>query len=248
MIPFYNEEACIPAFLERINDVFSAHDNITLEMVFVNDGSTDTSLALLKKRMRQDRRIIIVDLSRNFGKEAALSAGLKEATGEAVIPLDADLQDPPELILAMIAKWQQGHDVVLARRIRRNEDSWFKRVSARYFYRIHNKFSQPKLPENVGDFRLMDRRVVDALNALPESCRFMKGLFAWVGFRTAYIDYCRPARVSGASKFKAWKLWNFALDGITSFTTAPLRIWTYIGAFFTIVSFLFACFIFLRFF
>lgn len=246
VIPVFNEEAVIAALLERIEKVFAERREITLEMVFVNDGSDDGTLACLLEKQRNDPRIVIVDLSRNFGKEAALSAGLQTARGGAVVPLDADLQDPPELIPAMLAKWREGYDVVLGRRAQRTTDFWAKRLSARWFYRIHNMFAELKLRENVGDFRLMDRGVVDALNTLPESCRFMKGLFAWAGFRTACIDYIRPARAAGTSKFNAWRLWNFALDGITSFSTAPLRIWTYIGLALAFAAFCFAVSIVLR--
>ncbi|MCD7983523.1 MAG: glycosyltransferase family 2 protein [Desulfovibrio sp.] len=246
IVPVFNEEAAISLFLERVENVFREHKDVTLEIVFVNDGSSDGTLANLLEKRRHDPRIVVVDLSRNFGKEAALSAGLQTARGSVVVPLDVDLQDPPELIPAMVAKWREGYEVVVGRRTRRDADSWAKRISARWFYRVHNIFADQKLPENVGDFRLMDRSVVDALNALPESCRFMKGLFAWVGFRTTCIDYARPARVAGESKFNAWRLWNFALDGITSFSTVPLRIWTYMGFVLAFTAFVFAVLIFLR--
>lgn len=240
--PCHNEQACISPFLARIGQVFSSSDDVTLELVFVNDGSTDGTLQCLRDCLRTDPRIIIVDLSRNFGKEAALSAGLDTATGDAVVPLDADLQDPPELIPDMLAKWREGYDVVLAHRKNRDADSWAKRSTARWFYRLHNMFSEVALPDNVGDFRLMDRRVVEALRRLPESCRFMKGLFAWLGFRTTSIDYVREARAAGTTKFNTWRLWNFALDGITSFSTVPLRIWTYVGIFCAFLAFLLAMF------
>jgi len=191
-------------------------------------------------------RVNVLDLSRNFGKEAALTAGLNAATGDVVVPIDVDLQDPPEIILEMIANWRNGYEVVLGRRVNRDADSWLKRVSANWFYRIHNRLANPKLPQNVGDFRLMDRCVVEALKELPESCRFMKGLFAWVGFHTCYVDYVRRERVAGASKFDGWKLWNFALEGVTSFSTDPLRIWTYIGFCVSFISFLFVIFIWIR--
>lgn len=244
IIPVLNEEATIPIFLKKINNIFNNIEYITLEIVFINDGSSDDTLTKLLEMQYHDPRIIVVDLSRNFGKEAALSAGLEVANGRVIVPLDVDLQDPPELIPAMVAKWREGYEVVVGRRARRDEDSWAKRISARWFYRVHNAFADQKLPENVGDFRLMDRSVVNAINALPESCRFMKGLFAWVGFRTTYIDYARPARVAGESKFNAWRLWNFALDGITSFSTVPLRIWAYIGFALAFTAFIFATLLF----
>ncbi|HJA07572.1 MAG TPA: glycosyltransferase family 2 protein [Candidatus Mailhella merdigallinarum] len=244
IIPVYNEVEAIPSFFLKINEVFSSIKAVSIEFVFVNDGSTDQTLNSLLCYQKKDARIRIVDFSRNFGKEAALSAGLRIATGEIVIPLDVDLQDPPELIPMMIEKWRQGYEVVLARRSNRSTDSKFKRITALYFYRIHNLMAQPKLPENVGDFRLLDRRVVDALLSLPESCRFMKGIFAWVGFRTAYIDFVRPERSAGNSKFNGWKLWNFALEGITSFSTLPLRIWTYLGLIIACLAFILGAYVF----
>jgi glycosyltransferase involved in cell wall biosynthesis len=218
----------------------------TIEIVFVNDGSTDDTLETVLAIQQRDSRIRIVDLTRNFGKEAALSAGLAVATGDLIVPIDVDLQDPPALVLAMIEKWQEGYEVVLAHRVDRSSDSWGKRLTANWFYRIHNLLAEPPLAENVGDFRLMDRVVVDALNQLPESRRFMKGLFAWVGFRTAVLDYVREPRRAGITKFHGWRLWNFAIEGMTSFSTAPLRIWSYIGAGVALLSFLYGCFIALR--
>ena len=195
---------------------------------------------------KHNSEIRIVDLSRNFGKEAALTAGLNTASGDVVVPIDVDLQDPPELILQMIEKWREGYDVVVGKRINRDSDTWAKRKSAAWFYRLHNKISEPKIPENVGDFRLMDRSVVEALNTLPESRRFMKGLFAWVGFKTAIVEYARPERVAGTTKFNGWRLWNFALEGITSFSTDPLRIWLYLGGMVAFISLLFSIFIVLK--
>ena len=241
--PVFNEDEAVGFFIEKINEVFSSQALIELELVFVNDGSTDKTLECLLEYQRRDPRIKIIDLSRNFGKEAALTAGLQAASGQVIAPIDVDLQDPPELILEMIQKWRQGYEVVLGRRINRDSDSWAKRASAQWFYTIHNKMANPKLPKNVGDFRLMDKCVVDALKELPESRRFMKGLFAWVGFRTTYVDYVRSERIAGTTKFNGWSLWNFALEGITSFSTDPLRIWTYLGATVSLLSFLFAIFI-----
>jgi glycosyltransferase involved in cell wall biosynthesis len=246
IVPIFNETETVELFIEKVTKVFEIYPSVHLEFVFVNDGSTDDTLEKLLEYQKQDSRVIVVDLSRNFGKEAALTAGLQVAKGEVVVPIDVDLQDPPELILEMIAKWREGYEVVLGRRINRDSDSWSKRASANWFYRIHNKIANPKLPENVGDFRLMDRRVVDALKELPESHRFMKGLFAWVGFRTTYVDYARPERVAGTTKFNGWKLWNFALEGVTSFSTDPLRIWTYLGLIVSISSFFFAVSIILK--
>lgn len=243
VIPVYNEESSIDLFLECINRVVNKLPRIDIEFLFIDDGSTDHTLDALLKHQAQDTRIIIIELSRNFGKEAALSAGLQAANGQIIIPIDIDLQDPPELIPEMITKWQEGYEVVLARRINRNSDTLSKRITASIFYKIHNMIAEPQIPENVGDFRLMDRNVVDALKELPESRRFMKGLFAWLGFRTICIDYVRPARSAGSSKFNGWNLWNFAIEGITSFSTAPLRIWSYFGFAVSLVSFIFAIFI-----
>jgi glycosyltransferase involved in cell wall biosynthesis len=246
IVPVLNESETISLFLERIGEVFDGQASIHLEMIFINDGSSDGTLDVLLDLQREDARIRVVDFSRNFGKEAALTAGLDAARGEVVVPIDVDLQDPPELILDMVRLWRQGFDVVQAHRVDRGLDSLPKRMTAGWFYRFHNWIAQPKLPENVGDFRLMDRAVVEALKTLPESRRFMKGLFAWVGFRTACVDYVRSPRAAGASKFNGWRLWNFALDGITSFSTAPLRIWTYLGGLLAGFSFLYGLFIVIR--
>ncbi|TXI34111.1 MAG: glycosyltransferase [Aquipseudomonas alcaligenes] len=246
VIPVFNEAETVHLFSDRVVQVFSAHTDIRAELVFVNDGSSDDTLERLMAIQATNPSVRIVDLSRNFGKEAALTAGLQAASGQVIVPIDVDLQDPPELILEMIAKWREGFEVVLGRRVHRGSDSWAKRASAGWFYRIHNKIADPQIPPNVGDFRLMDRSVVDAINALPESRRFMKGLFAWVGFRTAYVDYARPERIAGTTKFNGWRLWNFALEGITSFSTDPLRIWTYLGMLVSFLSLLFAASIVLK--
>lgn len=246
VVPVYNEAEMVEFFLERVKQVFENTPSIRLEVVYVNDGSSDETLNSLITLQASNPFIRIVDLSRNFGKEAALTAGLRAATGEVVVPIDVDLQDPPELIHNMVEKWREGYDVVLGRRINRDNDSWIKRVSASWFYRIHNRLAEPEIPENVGDFRLMDRVVVDSLNNFPESRRFMKGLFAWIGFRTACVDYSRPTRAAGTSKFNGWRLWNFALEGITSFSTTPLRLWTYLGSTVALLSFLFALLIVLK--
>ncbi|GAA0803502.1 glycosyltransferase [Cupriavidus gilardii] len=212
----------------------------------INDGSTDRTLERLISAADTDERVRVIDLSRNFGKEAAMSAGLAEAQGDIVVPFDADLQDPPEVIGQLVAKWREGYDVVLARRVDRTTDTFLKRFSASNFYRLHNKLADVKIPDNVGDFRLMTREVTDAVNSLPESRRFMKGLFAWVGFRTAVIPYSRDRRVAGTTKFSGWKLWNFALEGITSFSSLPLRIWTYFGLLVSALSFLYAAYLVVR--
>lgn len=229
IVPFYNEREAVDRFFEQVLHVLEPIDAIRFEIVCVNDGSRDGTLEKLVAMSERDRRVKVVDFTRNFGKEAALTAGLDEAAGDAVVAIDADLQDPPSLIPEMIGRWRAGAEVVLARRANRACDSFLKRTSAALFYRVHNALSEVKIPENVGDFRLMDRQVVDALRSLPERHRFMKGLFAWVGFDTVVIDYERTPRSAGKTKFSGWRLWNFALEGITSFSTVPLRSWTYIG-------------------
>jgi glycosyltransferase involved in cell wall biosynthesis len=229
VIPFFNEQEAIEPLFARLDAVLPSLSGFNFECVCVNDGSVDQTLDHLLKLARMRTNVVVVDLSRNFGKEAALSAGLAIASGNAVVPLDADLQDPPELIPAMLEKWNEGYEVVLAKREDRSTDSALKRVTARGFYRIHNLIADVMLPEDVGDFRLMDRTVVDALNKLPENCRFMKGLFAWIGFRTTTVTYRRAVRSAGRTSFKAWGLWNLALEGLTSFSLSPLKVWTYIG-------------------
>ncbi len=246
VVPVFNESETVSLFVNRVKAVFYNSTNIIIEIIFINDGSGDDTLLRLLELQRQFSELRIIDLSRNFGKEAALTAGLSMASGHVVVPIDVDLQDPPELILQMIEKWREGYDVVVGKRVNRDSDTWAKRKSATWFYRIHNKISEPKIPENVGDFRLMDRSVVDALKALPESRRFMKGLFAWVGFKTIAVEYKRPERVAGTTKFNGWRLWNFALEGVTSFSTDPLRIWTYLGGLVAFISFIFAIFIVLK--
>ena len=243
VVPVFNEQDTIHLFYERAQKVLSTQSDINVEYIFINDGSSDGSLIRLLDLSAKNKNIRIIDLSRNFGKEAALTAGIDSSKGDAIIPIDVDLQDPPELIPRMILKWREGSDVVLARRVNRNTDSYLKRVTAHLFYQLHNVISTVKIPKNVGDYRLMDRRVIENFKKLPESCRFTKGLFAWVGYEPAYIDFCREPRASGKTKFKSWGLWNFALDGITSFSTAPLRVWGYIGLFVSILSFILAAYI-----
>jgi len=246
IVPVYNEEASIGIFLKAIDAVFVDLQDIDPEIVFVNDGSDDGTLHLLVDAHRTRQDVVVVDLSRNFGKEAALSAGIDIATGDALVPMDVDLQDPPELIPRMIETWLSGFEVVLAKRRSRSTDSLAKRLSSGIFYRVHNAIAEPRIPDNVGDFRLMDRVVADALGQLPESRRFMKGLFAWVGFRTTVLEYDRVERAAGSSKFNGWKLWNFAVEGFTGFSTAPLRVWTYLGIAVSILAFVYAAMLMVR--
>lgn len=244
--PFYNEADNVMLFYNAVKEVIDSIKSVTFELICVDDGSRDDTLVRLIELSNQDARVHVIELSRNFGKEAALTAGISEATGDAVIPIDADLQDPPELIETMIKEWQSGFEVVLARRIDRNSDTFLKRKTAEMFYSLHNKLSNVKIPENVGDFRLMDRVVVDAVLQLSEQQRFMKGLFAWVGYKTTTINYVRNSRAAGDTKFSGWKLWNFALEGITSFTSVPLKLWTYIGGAGALGSLLYTIFIVVR--
>lgn len=236
--PVYCEESTVSLFYEAVIPVLESTGK-SFEIIFVNDGSTDNTLLRLLELQKGDPRIRVLDFSRNFGKEAALTGGIDYSRGRAVIPIDVDLQDPPELIPDMIRLWEQGFEVVLAQRTDRSTDSWIKSKTASWFYAIFNLFSNIKIPPNVGDFRLMDRKVVDALKQLPERRRFMKGLFAWLGFRQAIIPYARRPRSKGKSKFSGWRLWNFALEGITSFSEIPLQIWTYIGFVIALLSFLY---------
>lgn len=244
--PFYNETEGVEYFYDALLAVLDKIPDIRFEVICVDDGSRDDTLAKLISLVERDPRFRVVELSRNFGKEAALTAGIDAAAGDAVIPIDADLQDPPELIPVLIDEWHKGAEVVLARRKDRGVDSFLKRTTAELFYRVHNAMSSVKIPENVGDFRLMDRMAIEALKNLPERQRFMKGLFAWVGFRTVTVDYTRNHRSAGTTKFSGWKLWNFALEGITSFSTTPLKVWTYIGGVGALLTFIYAAYVILR--
>lgn len=228
VVPVYNEEASITLFYYAVRESKALFE-CDVEIVFVNDGSHDATGRIAESLAEKDPLVVLVDFSRNFGKEPALFAGLEHTTGDAVVPIDVDLQDPIEVIPEMVARWQAGAEVVLAKRTNRLSDSYFKRRSAEVFYWLHNCISDPKIEPNVGDFRLMSRNVVDAILTLPERKLFMKGVLSWVGFTTEVIEYTRAERVAGETKFNGWKLWNLALEGITSFSTVPLRVWTYLG-------------------
>jgi len=250
VVPVLNEEDSIQLFFESmagpLTDACARHADIAFEFLFVDDGSTDATVERLLGHPYPPAPVGIVSLSRHFGKEAALTAGLAEARGDAVIVIDVDLQDPPDLIPDMVARWRAGAPVVLAQRADRSADDWRKRLPALWFYTVHNCLSPVKIAKNVGDFRLIDRRVVNELNRLPESRRFMKGLFAWVGFPADVITYTRPARAAGASKFNDRRLWGLAVEGITSFSEAPLVIWSYLGAFIATLAITYATYILLR--
>ncbi len=242
LVPMYNEAEVIPVFFERMYEVLESLE-IQWEMVCVNDGSSDNTEALVQEYSQKDERVKLVSFSRNFGKEPAMTAALDFATGDAIVPIDADLQDPPEVIKDMLEKWDSGYDVVYAKRASRETDTLVKRNTAHWFYTLFNSVSDIPIPENVGDYRLMDKRVVDVIRKMPEKDRFMKGLFSWPGFKTTTVEFERQNRESGDSKFNYWKLWNFALSGITSFSTAPIRFGTYLGLAIAACSFVFGIYI-----
>lgn len=238
VVPVFNEEDAIPIFYKNVREFeeLKKHD---VEIVFINDGSKDATVSIINALAISDKLVVPVSFTRNFGKEPAICAGLDYSTGEAVIPIDVDLQDPIDVIPVMIEKWQSGADIVLAKRSDRSTDGKLKRKTAEWFYKLHNKISAPKIEENVGDFRLLSRHVVENIKLMPERNLFMKGILSWVGGRTDVVEYTRAGRIAGNSKFNGWKLWNLALEGITSFSTFPLRIWTYIGFFVAALSFLY---------
>lgn len=229
VVPVFNEATGIDAFHSRLQQTLSQMNGVVSEILYIDDGSTDTTPRKLEEIHSQDGNVSIARLSRNFGKESALSAGLDLAKGQAVIVIDADLQDPPELIPAMVHAWLHGADVVNMRRKTREGESALKKFTSHLFYRVMNRLSDVSIMQDVGDFRLLSRRAVDALTAMPERCRFMKGLYAWIGFHQVILDYHREPRYSGTTKWKYWGLWNYALDGITSFSTGPLKVAMYLG-------------------
>lgn len=245
VVPMFNEEAGVDAFFKA---VFGALDkaDFSIEIITVNDGSRDGTLERLRSWVGRDARVRVLDLSRNFGKDIALCAGIDQARGRAVVPLDADLQDPPDVIFQLVDEWRKGYEVVYARRSDRTSDTLIKQWTAGWFYRFFNRVSQITIPPNTGDFRLMDRCVVDAVKRFPERNRFMKGLFAWVGFHQTEVSYSRPERESGSTSWNYWKLWNFAIDGITSFSTLPLRVWTYVGSLTAFLSIIYAFYLIVR--
>lgn len=246
VIPMYNEEDVVATFFKTMEKTLSKQKKYTYEYICVNDGSRDKTLSILKSYASKNPNIKVISFSRNFYKEQALFAGLAEAKGKCIIPMDADLQDPPELISKFLKKWEEGYEVVYGIRKDRKKDSFIKRATAKLFYKIFNLVAERPIPENTGDYRLMDRKVVDAILEIRENKLFMKGIFSWVGFRSCGIEYKRPERIAGKTKFNYWKLWNFALDGITSSTTLPLRIWTYIGCIIASISGLYALYIIFR--
>ena len=236
LVPVYNEIEVLPEFHRRMTAVLRTCVD-TYEVVYVNDGSSDGSLQWLQQLCADDPDVALVDLSRNFGKEIAMAAGLDHVRGEAVVVIDADLQDPPELIARLLEQWRAGFDNVYARRRQRDGETWLKKASASWFYRLIGKLSRVAIPQDTGDFRLLSRRAVEALRALREQHRFMKGLFAWIGYPSIAVEYDRDPRLAGQTKFNYWKLWNFAIEGITSFTIAPLKLATYLGLLVAMLAF-----------
>jgi len=236
-----NEEQALPRLHPRLRAVLDRLDAISTRVLYVDDGSTDGTWEVMQRLAASDAQVELLRLSRNFGKEAALTAGLDlVAEDSAVMILDADGQDPPELIPQFVAAWRQGHDNVFGTRVEREGEGWFKRLTAHGFYRLIGRLSKTPIPADTGDFRLLSPRAHLALRQLRERHRFMKGLFGWVGYGPLSIPYHRQARIAGRSKFGAWKLWNFALEGITSFSTAPLRAATYLGLIVAVLSFVYA--------
>jgi glycosyltransferase involved in cell wall biosynthesis len=234
LVPVYNEEEAVPLFLHKVipfaeKASLAVDETTNYEIVFVNDGSSDSTKFAIAAAAVRNPKIKLLNLSRNFGKEAALAAGLEHVSGKVVIPIDVDLQDPPELLEEMVRKWQAGARVVNARRIDRSNDTWLKRQTSEWFYRIYNRLAEYPISPNVGDFRLLDHEVVKTLRLLHENNRFSKGLFSWVGYDTATIEYERPPRVAGKTKWPYGRLWGLAVDGIVSSTTIPLRVSTWLG-------------------
>lgn len=242
VVPAYNEEEVLLEFHRRLARVLDALD-LSAEVVYVNDGSRDRTLQILTEIAGSDSRTVVIDLSRNFGKEAAMTAGLDQSRGSAVVLIDADLQDPPELIPTLVSEWRNGFDVVYAQRTARDGETALKRATAHLFYRLIQRVTRVQIPRDTGDFRLLSRRAVDALATLREQHRFMKGLFAWIGFSQKAVPYRRDPRYAGESKFNYWRLWNFALEGFTSFTIAPLKVATYAGIVIALMSFVYAAII-----
>lgn len=241
IVPVFNEEKSIALFFEAFQKFKNQihHRNYTTNLLFIDDGSIDQTAKIITDLAQENKDCKAIFFSRNFGKESALFAGLEHANGDLIVPMDVDLQDPFELIFEMLDAYEAGAEVVLARRNDRGNDTFFKRFTAQWFYKLNNRMSTIKLEENVGDFRLMTRQVVNEIINLPENQLFMKGLMSWVGFKTTIVNYSRPVRKEGKTKFNYRKLWNLAVQGITSFSTLPLKVWTYFGSFVAFISFLY---------
>jgi glycosyltransferase involved in cell wall biosynthesis len=238
VVPFHNEEGNLAMFFERASKTLASLD-VRWELIFVNDGSLDNSLKEAVALYEQHDEVNVIDLSRNFGKEIALSAGLDHARGDAIIEIDADLEHPPEVIADLVEKWNEGYQIVFATRKSRTVEPFLKRVSARAYYKIFGWLSKIPNHDKLGDFCLLDRCVVDKLTAFPEHNRFMKGLVAWTGFKQGFVSYELGSRTAGETKWNYWRLWNFALEGITSFSSIPLKLWTYVGVVIAFLAFIY---------
>ncbi|TDV70126.1 glycosyltransferase family 2 protein [Pseudomonas sp. LP_7_YM] len=245
VVPLFNEQHALGLFYQAVLDDPQLQRWL-IEIVFIDDGSRDATNRIARSLVEADPNVVLLTFSRNFGKEAALFAGLEHATGDAVIPVDVDLQDPVSVIAQLIEAWRGGAEIVLAKRRHRSEDSFFKRHSAALFYKVLRRISTTRIEENVGDFRLLDRKVVEVIKGMPEQQMFMKGILSWAGFDTVTVEYDRAPRAAGISKFSVWKLWNLALDGVTSFSTVPLRVWSYIGGAISFCALMYAVCLMLR--
>ncbi|MBE9538847.1 MAG: glycosyltransferase family 2 protein [Proteobacteria bacterium] len=245
VVPAYNESPVLGEFHRRTSEVLCA-TGMAYEIIYIDDGSTDDTAAVLARLRGNDEAVAVIELSRNFGKEVALTAGLDHANGDVVVIIDADLQDPPELISEFLREWRNGYDIVYGRRTDREGESWLKKSTAKWFYRVMNRLSDVEIPRDSGDFRLLSRRALDALMSLRETHRYMKGLYAWVGFPQKEVPYLRQARAAGETKWNYWRLWNFALEGITSFSDVPLKMSTYLGILTSSAAFLYGIYFLLR--
>ncbi|MEI7689558.1 MAG: glycosyltransferase family 2 protein [Candidatus Saccharibacteria bacterium] len=239
LIPAYNEQEVLAPLYDRISKLADGIKNYDFEFLFVNDGSRDNTLNIIKDYAKSDHRVSFVNLSRNFGKEVAMCAGFDHVTGDATVIIDSDLQDPPELIPEMIKYWEEGYDDVYAKRVSRDGESWLKKATSALFYRILQKTTHIPIQIDTGDFRLLDKRCIEALRQIRESQRYTKGMYSWIGFKKKEITYSRDPRAAGTGKWNYLKLFNFAIDGITSFTIAPLRISTILGVLVSIIAFIF---------
>ena len=249
MIPCYNEQESLPLLYRALQDVMKderVSSKYIFEIMLVNDGSTDSTLAVMRQLHKEDRRISFIDLSRNFGKENAMMAGFDYVSGDCCIIMDADLQDPPEVVFQMIEKWEEGYEDVYARRTSRGKESWLRRSLSMWFYRLLNKLSKVEMLQNVGDFRLLDKRCVEALKSLRETERYTKGLFCWIGYRKAEVLFDRGDRVAGTTSWSMWKLMKLGIDGIISFTTAPLHLATWLGILISFLAFVYLIFILIK--
>lgn len=246
IVSMYNEEESLKAFFDNIRQTMDKISQYSYEIVCVDDGSQDKTFSLLCRYAKEDKRIKVIKFSRNFGKEYGMMAGLKFCQGRAAIPIDVDLQDPTDLIIKFVKKWEEGYEMVYGIRSDRQSDTFLKRVTAKLFYKIYNLMTRSPIPYNAGDYRLIDRKIIDAILSLKERNIFMKGVFGWTGFKSIGIKYSRQKRFAGCSKWNYWKLWNFALDGITASTTFPLRIWSYLGTLLSVSGMFYAFYIIVR--